>query len=65
MKKILKSAVPGAQQVGDGEKVQKKGQKNVAKVNGGTSPETVGKMSADEKLMSMVNKIAPKKMAKC
>ena len=55
----------GAQMMGNGEKVLKKAQKNVAKVNGGTSPETVGKLSADQKLAKAVNKFASKKMKVC
>jgi len=62
---------------GDGEMVRKKAQIKVGKVNGGTSPETVGvaaskeitkkkafKKSADEKLMDKVKEYSPKKMVK-
>jgi hypothetical protein len=54
----------GANTVDNGEKVIKGAQKNIAKVLK-TSPQTVGKMSADEKLMNKVNKYSKKKMGKC
>jgi len=54
----------GANTVDNGEKVIKGAQKNIAKVLK-ASPETVGKMSADEKLMNKVNKYSKKKMGKC